>query len=1649
MPQARGTTGLRPIPEAREGLGGVPSSTPELLGHVRLPGARPQGRDHEPRPASLLELLPGRVADVLSEWSGRQSFDIASVGLAAFATVVSRCSEQERFILACRYLEAEGSSELEVFLGDDPSFVAAAARMASARRRALHEDEVPRGQRGAAFGFRREDQETLHADAALQDEILLTLVARREGFGVEVRFDARIFDEEMARFVAERFMAILESGCSQPESRLSELNLLGETETRRLLVDWNPKAATLRSAACVQTLFEGWADRTPHAPAVVFGTQTVTYGEMELRANRLARHLRDLGAGPETRVGVCLDRSPDMVATVLAIWKAGAAYVPLDPEYPRARLVYMLEDAKAAILVTRAGLADVLGERRQRVVSLDSDASLIESRSGSRPPGSADADNLASLIYTSGSTGQPKGVLVAHRGLSSVADAQRQTFAVGPEGRVLQFSSLSFDASLFEMLMAWGAGALLCLADKASLLPGQGLLQLLRRHEVTLATLPPSVLALMPVEELGALDTVTVAGEVCAQDLVERWGRGRRFFNLYGPTEATIWSTAARCLPDDRRAPSMGHPIANVRAYLLDAGLRPVPIGTPGELYLGGTGVVRGYQGRADLTAERFLPDPFGDEPGARLYSTGDFARRGADGTLEFLGRRDEQVKLRGFRIELGEVETALTAHPEVASAVAVVRGDETGDKRLVAYVVPDTRSGQGAARRREQEVTHVARWRNLHDEAYANGAASAEPDPLLDVTGWTSSYSGIPLPKAEMREWADHTAEWILARRPRRVLEIGCGTGLLVHRLAPYCDEYVGCDISAPALDRLSTSLLGRGLSQVRLIRREAHDFSDLEPAAFDAVVLNSVVQYFPSLDYLEAVLGKAVRCVGAGGFVFVGDVRALPWLEAFHVSVQLHQAPSGMPLERLRHRVEKRLAEEPELVLAPAFFEGLRHRMPELGRALVELKRGSRANELTRFRYDVVVEVGQGLAGVRAPDAEMDRWAWGQEVSSLEGLAERLKGNGSRMVRVCDVRNPRVAGELAAAALLGRGEGGQTVRDLLEFVRDQRESRGADPEALLAVARSAGYMASLQFAESGAWDRYDAVVFRGTAPSIPTVPGRVEGQATRSATVPDEALANDPMRGQTARGLVPELRNLLQGTLPPHLVPAAFVVLDRWPRLPNGKIDRRRLPAPAAGRPDLMTPYRAPASRLEGAIVQLWQEVLGLDDLGADDSFFELGADSLQAALLVNKVQERLGHTLYVVAVFDAPSPAAFAAYLARHYPDAEARLCGTPRGTRPEQPASASSAVGAAEVEVFRQAIVPLAAGVNRATAGKNPPAVFILAPPRSGSTLFRVLLAGHPRLFAPPELHLLSFKSLGERRRALTGRFGFMAEGTVRALMQVRGCAADEARKIMSGNEDCDLSTQEFYAVLQSSIDGRTLVDKTPTYAIDPEILARAEQIFAGARYLHLVRHPLATVRSFVEARTDRLFGFDHPFEPRVMAELVWLVSHQNILRFLAGVPAGRQLRVRFEDLVQSPRGPLEEVCRFLDLPFDPDMLEPHKEKEHRMTDGLHPLSRGLVDVKFHQHEGINAAVADQWRREGSPSRLGDLAWELAAGLGYDRPAETENEGTPVGPDGGLDRIRPLSNGGRAEALLERIHELSETEIDALLAEGASTPVERAR
>ncbi len=530
---------------------------------------------------------------------------------------------------------------------------------------------------------------SLVAPPSVTSRFDLTMWLEQSAAGIRavIEYRTELFDSTSIRRLSHHFNCLLDGIVAEPSRSLQTLPLLTAAERGQIELQWNDTEGEFSQACCAHELFETQVQRRPEHLAVIFEDQCLSYAELDRRANRLANYLRSLGVGPEVIVGLSLERSLDLIVGMLAILKAGGAFLPLDPSYPRERLEFMVEDSGTEILLTDVAATVSLPSNGKQRVLLDASHREVSHHSDARPDSEITSQHLAYVIYTSGSTGRPKGALLRHQGLSNLTMAQSRIFATRPSDRVMQLSSLSFDASVFEIFLAFAAGATLHLARRESLL-GDQFADLLSERAISTLVIPPSVLANLPEVDLPALQCIVCAGEALPAGLAEYWSCGRRLFNAYGPTEATIWSSVRRY--QGSGSPDIGYPILNTRLHIWGPSQAMQPMGVPGELCISGVGLSRGYIGRPGLTAERFVPNPWALDAGGRFYLSGDVARLLADGGVDFLGRTDHQVKIRGFRIEPGEIEATLLQHPGIReAAVKAWRGEH--DQRLVAYAVEDS----------------------------------------------------------------------------------------------------------------------------------------------------------------------------------------------------------------------------------------------------------------------------------------------------------------------------------------------------------------------------------------------------------------------------------------------------------------------------------------------------------------------------------------------------------------------------------------------------------------------------------------------------------------------------------------------------------------------------------------------------------------------------------------------------------------------------------------------------------------------------------------------------------------------------------------------------------------------------------------------
>jgi len=893
------------------------------------------------------------------------------------------------------------------------------------------------------------------------------------------------------------------------------------------------------------------------------------------------------------------------------------------------------------VVVTQKQLLQQLPNCEAQVICLEAEWEVISTQSNHNLPNSSTPENLAYVIYTSGSTGKPKGVMMRHGALVNLICWQLAQTTVSPQAKTLQFSPISFDVSFQEIFTTWCGGGILILISEAVRRDPVALLHLLADRKVERLFLP--FVALQQLAEVaesfkllpGSLTEVITAGEQ-----LQVTSAIANFFtklpnctlhNQYGPSEThVVTALTLKSLPQEWPAlPAIGRPIANTKIYLLDESLQQVPIGVAGELYVGGVCLARGYFNREELTNERFIANPFNPEFSPRLYKTGDLARYLPDGNIQFFGRIDAQVKIRGYRIEMGELEVVLNQYPTVKQAAVVARENISGDKHLVAYVVPVAKEPELPKLDGSRETEQVQQWEKIWDEAY--GKPTDDWESGLHLGGWYDSYTGKALPEEQVREWIDFTVERILSLKPQRVLEIGCGTGLLLFQIAPYCQEYYGTDIASAGLNYIERQIENSPLEASVTLRHSAADeLEGITAASFDTVIINGVIQFFPNMNYLVRVIEGVIKLVQPGGRVFIGDVESFSLLEAFHTSVQRTQASASLSTVELRDRIQLQTAKTQKLNIAPEFFVALREHLPQISHVEIQLKRGRYQNELTRFRYDVVLHLGKTVSPPTTAPIYLN---WQQDNLTVAAVRQQLVETSPEILIITQVPNARIWADMQVIELLANPNCPETVEEL----RQQISTDGIEPEDWWQLQSEVGYRINITWSDNGGDGYYDVVFVRE---DTNTTPDSTLISPQKNKLQPWSAYANQPYTSSKPSQLIPQLRNFLTEKLPDYMIPSAFVLLDKLPLTPSGKVDRRALPAPDKSRPVLDVELLAPRTPTEEIIAGIWMEVLSLNEVGILDNFFMLGGDSIQATQLISRVRDTFGIELSLHRLFESPT-------------------------------------------------------------------------------------------------------------------------------------------------------------------------------------------------------------------------------------------------------------------------------------------------------------------------------------------------------------------------------------------------------------------------
>jgi amino acid adenylation domain-containing protein len=1067
-------------------------------------------------------------------------------------------------------------------------------------------------------------------------DILLDLSERDEQLHCMWEYATDLFAASTIRRMAAHFEVLLTAIVQNSQQPIYQLPIITPAEIQQLQV-WNQTETDYPQNHTLVSLFENQAAKTPDQIAVVSVDQSLSYQELNQKANRLADYLLQLKSQQQLSdpplMAICMERSLEMLIGIFAILKAGGTYLPIDPSYPQERINLMLEDSHAAVLLTTKSLPQQLPLEKLKstcqLVFLDQPT--WSDSPTENPQKFIRFDDLAYVIYTSGSTGKPKGVAIAHASAVAFVNWAHSVFSTEQLAGVLASTSICFDLSIFEIFVPLTQGGSVILVENA--------LYIEQAHQssipITLINTVPSAAAeLLNMNVIpSSVQVINLAGEPLRNNLVQALYQNtsvQEVYNLYGPSEDTTYSTFTKVAKNAQHEPTIGKAIANTRIYILDHANQPLPPGVPGELCIGGAGLAQGYLHRPDLTAEKFITlELFGKTE--RIYKTGDLARWLPDGNLQYLGRIDHQVKLRGFRIELGEIEASLLKHPKIQEAVVLVREDSECYQRLVTYVVPTT-EGDYTSQSEQVEL-----WEQVFNDSYTQQTTPTD-DPTLNLAGWKDSYTGEPILRSAMQEWRDTTVDQILELAPKRVWEIGCGTGMLLFKVASHCQHYLGTDFASSGLQYIEQHLKQQSLqNKVTLKQSAANQFDGIESNVYDLVIINSVIQYFPSLDYLLSVIAGAIKTVSHQGKILIGDVRNLHLLAAFHTTTEFYRAPDDLSIQDLRQKIQNRIRTEEELLIDPDFFIALKQRFSRISHVQIKLKRGYSHTEMSRFRYDVILHLDQ----VDIPLTQPQCLDWQEQQLNLATIERILTTEQPDLLGIKNIPNARLTSEMALLAQIPQLDG--TVTDLKAAIAQVKS--GIEPEAFRNLARDLPYKAFIQYSSTGFSD-YDVVFQRHIFEEDKIPRFAIKGNWRLK---PWQNYANQPLQYRTNQidpALLAEWRDFLEKTLPDYMIPSHFVVLDKLPLTPNGKVDRKALPAPD---PKIaVTDIELPVTETEKLLAQLWAKLLKYEAIARQDNFFNLGGHSLLATQLCYRIRDTFKVELPLRQVFESPTLIDLANYI-----------------------------------------------------------------------------------------------------------------------------------------------------------------------------------------------------------------------------------------------------------------------------------------------------------------------------------------------------------------------------------------------------------------
>ncbi|MBN2535368.1 MAG: amino acid adenylation domain-containing protein [Spirochaetales bacterium] len=1055
-----------------------------------------------------------------------------------------------------------------------------------------------------------------------------------DNFGLLIWYNPDEYNEEFIREMSGCYIQVLRLMIENPFGTLNEKSILPENLYKKVVVEFNRTEKEYDRSNCVHKMVEKAAIKNLSHTAVEFQDQAISYKELDRKSNQLGYYFMENSVKKSDRVIICMNRSINFIITMLAVLKTGATYVPIDPNYPEQRIRYIIEDTDASLVVTDNAERPLFKDTRCRVFDLSTGSESLERMPHDRIEIQTGMDDLAYIVYTSGSTGRPKGVRINHGNLLNLVHWYINQFKISNKDKGTVLASVGFDAAVFETWPFLCAGAALSIVPGEIIGASEQLKTWMTEKQISFGFLPTPL-----TEEFLGLDwsdgKSRLRGLLTGGDQLKCFspaGLPFELFNCYGPTENSVVASFGPVREHPGVAlsmyPSIGVPLDNVKTFILNGFFNPVPVGVPGELCLSGKSLSPGYWNNEELTNEKFIDNPF--LPGEKMYTTGDICRWLPDGEIDFIGRKDGQVKIRGIRIESGEIESILKENDLVRNAIVIPREDQDNRKRLVAFLEYNREN----LYRYKNDIellnkNHVEQWEYLFDDTYGE---TREGSPDFNITGWNSSYTGQAIPGEEMQEWVDNAVEEILSFKPKRVLEIGCGTGLLLFRIAPHCDYYCGTDFSQKALDYIDERkgrLKSSGVT-IETVKCEADRIGESVHTRFDLVILNSIIQYFPNSDYLYDVINQAQAMVVPGGRFFIGDVRSLPLFHLYHTSVELYKAHSSETIKEVQIRINQKILNENELLVDPGFFRNLRQGIKRIRNVRVIPEKSRYLNELTKFRYQVVLTIDEN---------EINKipvfWHDYGSLSDVSDIASMLEKED--IIGFGQIPDDRLSFDLMCRNVLDSMNPENTIGDVKEMLKKEENRRNVKNE-IENQAELHGFYVYTSWSSHGPDGSYDIVLSKKPLEHIKdTIDWDPPSREEKSR----DGYTNNPVRSNLLQFMEKELKQWIARKVPDYMVPPEFVIVDSFPLTNNGKIDRKLLLTLSNEKSAVRkNNIKLPSTEIEEKLYSIWKKLLAVPEISIDDNFFEIGGDSLLAVRLMALVKKEFDKKYPISILFEAPT-------------------------------------------------------------------------------------------------------------------------------------------------------------------------------------------------------------------------------------------------------------------------------------------------------------------------------------------------------------------------------------------------------------------------